>query len=244
MEVVVLISLMVMAALTDFLLLVSAGKLCRQRVCIPKYLLSSFLGGLYVGACCVFPLGHWVLRLLSRGVLCVIAFGLTKDIWRMLLVFIGLTTALECAADGSGGRLLPLLLSTISVVLMSADHGGQYLPVELNLGEKSVRLTALKDTGNTLRDPITGREVLVVGVEAAETLTGLSAAQLRRPLDTIGMLPDLRLIPYKTVSGRGFLLAMPMQDVKIGSYRGSCLVAFSPESIGNGNYQALTGGAS
>lgn len=162
----------------------------------------------------------------------------------MLLVFIGLTTALECAADGSGGRLLPLLLSTISVVLMSADHGGQYLSVELNHGEKSVRLTALKDTGNSLRDPITGREVLVVGVEAAETLTGLSAAQLRRPLDTISMLPGLRLIPYKTVSGRGFLLAMPMQDVKIGSYRGSCLVAFSPESIGNGNYQALTGGAS
>jgi iron complex outermembrane receptor protein len=77
----------------------------------------------------------------------------------------------------------------------------------------------------------------------SEYVDVLSADQLRKPLETIGLLPGLRLIPYKTISGRGFLLAMPMQNVKIGSYRGSSLVAFSPESIGNGNYQALTGGS-
>ena len=241
-EVSVLISLMVMVALTDFLLLAATGKLCAERICILRNLLSALVGGLYVGACCVLPLGHWALRLFSRCILCLIAFGLRKDLWRKILIFIALTAALECASDGGGDRLLPLALSAAAVVLLTLDRENRYLPVELNLAGKSLKLTALFDTGNALRDPITGREVLVVGAETAETLLGLSADQLRKPLETIGLLPGLRLIPYKTISGRGFLLAMPMQNVKIGSYRGSSLVAFSPESIGNGNYQALTGG--
>ena len=103
---------------------------------------------------------------------------------------------------------------------------------------------ALRDTGNTLRDPITGGEVLVIGADAAGELTGLTQAQLRNPIDSLGTIPGLRLIPYHSIGNEGgFLLALKLQNVKIGSWKGSSLVAFAPEGLNlEGTYQALTGG--
>ena len=99
--------------------------------------------------------------------------------------------------------------------------GATYLPVELSYGDNHVRITALQDTGNTLRDPITGRQVLVVGADVAQQLTGLSRQQLRAPIETLGAFPGLRLIPYRTVGGSSFLLAIRIPKVKIGSWQGS-----------------------
>ena len=100
---------------------------------------------------------------------------------------------------------------------------------------------ALRDTGNCLIDPITGGSVLVIGAQAAEKLTGLTAGQLKDPLRTMGQLPGLRLIPYKTIGNTGFLLALKIPEAKIGNRQGSTIVAFSPLILGT-NYQALTGG--
>ena len=122
--------------------------------------------------------------------------------------------------------------------------GTNYIPVVLSYGTKQLHLTALQDTGNTLRDPITGRQVLVVGADAAGELTGLTREQLRQPVEFVDALPGLRLIPYRSVGSEGnFLLAMRLQNVKIGSWQGSSLVAFAPEGLSSeGAYQALTGG--
>ena len=121
--------------------------------------------------------------------------------------------------------------------------GANYLPVELSYGDKHIRITALQDTGNTLRDPITGRQVLVVGADVAQQLTGLSPGQLRTPIESIGVLPGLRLIPYRSVGSKSFLLAIHLPKVKIGAWQGSTLVAFAPDCLSpEGAYQALTGG--
>lgn len=83
--------------------------------------------------------------------------------------------------------------------------GRRLLPVRLSGNGKQLRLTALADTGNELRDPITGQSVLVIGCEAAGQLTGLTRAQLRHPLETLtaAPLPGLRLIPYRAVGAEG-----------------------------------------
>ena len=121
--------------------------------------------------------------------------------------------------------------------------GKQYVPVELYHRGKHLHITALRDTGNTLRDPITGRSVVVVGPEVAAQLTGLSHEQLRTPVKSILSLPGGRLIPYKTIADpSGLLLALPIKEAKIGTWKGSCLVAFAPEKLGNGEFEALTGG--
>ena len=108
-----------------------------------------------------------------------------------------------------------------------------------------MRLTALQDTGNTLRDPITGKNVLVVGADVAGELMGLTREQLCSPVESMGALPGLLLIPYSSVgSSSGFMLAIRLQNVKIGTWQGSTLVAFAPDIFrSEGAYQALTGGA-
>ena len=120
------------------------------------------------------------------------------------------------------------------------------MTVLLRRGEQLRTILALRDTGNSLRDPITGESVLIIGPEAARQLTGLSSAQLRDPVSAIGSLPGLRLLPYRAVGKEGgMLLALRLQKVMIGSWQGTKTVAFAPEGLGeNSEYQALTGGFS
>ena len=115
------------------------------------------------------------------------------------------------------------------------------VPVELTYGSKTLRIKALRDTGNTLRDPITGKQVLIVGSDVAQKLTGLTVSMLNDPVGSVQALPGLRLIPYQTVGNTGFLLALKLNDVRIGDRQGSALIAFSPCLLGK-HYQALTGG--
>lgn len=235
-----MLSTALMAAITDLLLLLAVSKFCGEKPRWQRCILAAFLQGCYAALCFVLPLGSWYVRLFSRGILCLVAFGLGRDFWRKTLLLISLTVMLESMAGGEK-QILPAVLSGIAALLLTLP-GRRLLPVRLRYGDKQIDITALQDTGNTLRDPITGRQVLVVGADVAEYLIGVSPHQLSSPLESIRSLPGSRLIPFRTVSGRGFLLAMQLTDIHIGTFRGSALVAFAPEVIGNGEYQALTGG--
>ena len=122
----------------------------------------------------------------------------------------------------------------------------RYLPVTIEYHGRTMELTALEDTGNQLKDPLTGRSVLVIDGTQAQTLTGLTQQQLRCPVQTMLSAPisGLRLIPYHTVGQPGgMLLALRIPQVKIGQWKGSSLVAFAPDRVcTDGAYQALTGG--
>ena len=196
-------------------------------------------------------LGNWLWRLVSLALMSVTAFGIHKSVLRRGIVFVLLTMALGGVVTvlGSGGfwGLIAAAgcLCLLCVLGFRGRIGGDtYVPVELSYGGRKLQLTALRDTGNTLRDPVTGRPVLVVNSEAAQVLTGLSQQQLRSPVESIGAIPGLRLIPYRAVGCEsGMLLALKIPQVKIGSWKGSGLVAFAPEGLSSdGEYQALTGG--
>jgi stage II sporulation protein GA (sporulation sigma-E factor processing peptidase) len=159
-----------------------------------------------------------------------------------------------------GGIALGMGKSDFSVVLLSAlgvwvlsriGFGGsvggkEYIPITITQGDRTVSVIALKDTGNSLRDPITGEQVLILGPEAAERLLRLSSEQLSNPMETMiaNTGSGLRLIPYNAVGQPGgMMLGKRFGDVKLGERRGSALVAFAPEKIGAGQvYQALAGG--
>jgi hypothetical protein len=57
-------------------------------------------------------------------------------------------------------------------------------------------------------------------------------------------IAGLRLIPYRSVGQpAGMLLAVRCKYMKVGSWCGSALVAFAPESIGKQEgYEMLAGG--
>ena len=240
--------------LVDFLLLIAAGRLCGFSVKIVKAAVGGAIGGVYA-AFCLLPgfafLGNLLWRTVSLWAMAVVTYGCSLSALRRGTVFVFLCFALGGAVMrmGKGGVLGIVCAAGVLCLLCCFGFRGRlggttYIPVELCYGESCLKLTALQDTGNTLRDPVTGQQVLVIGADAAQKLTGLTLNQLQSPVESVGAIPGLRLIPYHSVGGCGFMLALRLQGVKIGSWQGSTLVAFAPEGLsGEGAYQALTGGA-
>ena len=239
--------------LVDIFLLLAATRLCGYPVNLYRIMLAGLLGGVY-GSSCLLPgfrfLGNLLWRVVSLGLIASTAYGISMSGARRGVIFALLSLALGGAVMGlDKGGIIEILSAAgvISLLCFFGFHGRvggtHYLPVELSYGEKHIRITALQDTGNTLRDPITGRQVLVVGADVAEALTGLTRQQLRAPVESVGALPGLRLIPYRSVGSNSFLLAIRLPKVKIGTQQGSTLVVFAPDFLSpEGTYQALTGG--
>ena len=240
----------------DFLLLLATDRLSGFPAQWKRIFWAAALGGIYSG-CCLLPgfrfLGNFLWRLIFLCLMASIAYGWNRSILKRGAVFLLLSMALGGMALGFEKTNIPSLVLTSGGLwgLCRAAFGGsvgsrEYVPLQLTYGEKRLNLIALRDSGNTLRDPITGEQVLVIGAEAARTLTGLTEDQLQKPMETLALqpLPGLRLIPYRAVGrGCGMLLAMRFENVKIGSRQQSSLVAFAGEGLGKGQmYQALTGG--
>lgn len=245
---------MLLNFLVNFLLLLGAGQLCGYPVRFGRAVFGAGLGGLYAGACLLpgfYFLGNFIWRIVSLGVISVATYGFSSSALRRGLIFVILCLGMGAVAMGVGQGGVLGIVCVICVLcvlccigLQGRICGTTYIPVELSYGKKHLRLTALLDTGNTLRDPISGQQVLVIGADAASELTGLTREQLQRPVESVGALPGLRLIPYRSIGSNGFLLALRLQNVKIGKRKESTLVAFAPEGFGReGTYQALTGGA-
>lgn len=126
----------------------------------------------------------------------------------------------------------------------------------LTLDGRQVKLPALVDTGNRLRDPLTGKPVLVADWEIAPKLLPSQAAALLTqqafadPATLLGPLrrqcPQLRafLVPYHVVGNSGMLLAVRCDQIQVGkTVTSGALVAFSPTVLDEAReYQALTGG--
>lgn len=214
------------------------------------------LGGLYAGWCMI-PgfrfLGNTLWRMVALSLMAVIAFGTNRSALQRGAVFILLSMALGGIALGSGKRNIGVLILCAVLLWLLCRMGfrgsmGQreYVPVQLGYDNRVVTRIALRDTGNTLKDPLTGESVLVAGADMAKELLGLTEEQLRHPVETLAseILPGLRLIPYCSVGQPGgMLLAFRFREGRIGERKTQPLVAFTPERIGSRDvYQMLTGG--
>lgn len=241
--------------LVDFLLLVGTNRLAGYPNGIKRCLLSAVLGGLYAG-CCMIPgfhfLGNGLWRIVFLLVMGGVAFGWNRSAIQRGAVFLLLSMALGGAAAGLNTKSFWTLVGagvTVFLLCRMGFRGGQkeYVPIELTWHDRRMNLIALRDTGNNLRDPITGESVLVAGADVAEKLLGISSYQLYHPVETLasGVLPGIRLIPYHAVGQPGgMLVAVRFQGAKIGNTYGNPLVAFAPEELARGEvYQMLTGGA-
>lgn len=237
----------------DFLLLLGTNQLAGFPARPGRCALAAGLGGIYGGLCLLprllflaFPL--W--RLVFLAMMAVICFGFDRSALRRGTLFVLLSMALGGIALGLGrGGGWTLIGAAAGVALLcilgfgGRITGQKYVTVEIRHSGKHSVLTALLDTGNTLRDPITGESVLVAGPEAARTLLGLTPGQLASPIESLSDVPGLRLIPYRAVGqSGGMLLGIRPEEVRIAGQRRQTIVAFAPESIGNEGYQALAGG--
>lgn len=247
--------LMLINFLVDYLLLLGTNTLSGFDSDHRRLLAAAGLGAVYSGGC-VLPgftfLGRFYWRFVFLLLMAVVAFGWNRSALKRGGVFLVLSMALGGMASLAGGGNTPGLLVCMAalwclcVLAFGGRIGGKkFVPLEITRGDRTVHLTALRDTGNTLRDPVSGEQVLVIGQKDAEKLTGLTARQLNAPMETISQEPlaGLRLIPYQAVGQKsGMLLAMRFQNVYIGGKRRPSLVAFAPHGLGGEQYQALAGG--
>lgn len=239
--------------LVDLLLILGTNRLAGYPLGLLRGSLAALLGGIY-GGVCILPgmgfLGNDLWRMVVLAGMSAMAFGWNKCALRRAVIFILLSMSLGgiALALNSGGQGI-LITSALGLFLICRFLAGavsnrrKFTRVILRKDGKTMHLTALCDTGNALKDPITGERVLIVGADVAEQLLGLSSHELSAPLEAIMNRPGLRLIPYRSVgSNRGMLLAARMDSVIIGGERGGNLVAFAPQAFKSEGFEALTGG--
>ena len=234
---------------------------------------AAGLGGLYAVAA-VLPgaafLSTIPAQLAVAAAMTALAFGLTPVTLRQGLYFLALSFALSGAVLLAVELLEPGLrlvggrayyaVSTPALLLLAAlsyglaalvlrgtgrHSGGSLVRLTLAWGGRDLALTALKDTGNHLRDPLTGEAVVIAPAWALSTLLGCAVertafddpAALLERLSAAFPQARFRLIPYSAVGTAGLLLAM-----RCTVSGRPALVAFSPNDLSGGAYQALVGG--
>lgn len=241
--------------LVDWLLLLGVNRLSGFPPGIGRTAAAAAVGGSYAGICLV-PgfafLGTALWRGVSLGLISMTAFGLDRTALRRGVLFVLLSMALGglalCADSGSVAELLLCAGGLTMLCTLGFRHspGSQrFQTAQLTHQGRTITLNALVDTGNTLRDPITGEPVLIVDAYVARELLDLTADALTDPTGLLQANPGrgLRLIPYQTVGQKGSLLpALRCESVLIGGKKTGGLVAFAPVVFGNGEYHALTGG--
>lgn len=243
--------------LVDLLLLLGTNRLAGYHGGYFRSVLAALLGGVY-GAACLVPgvsfLGNTLWRVVSLCLMAGIAFGWNRSAVQRGAVFMLLSMALGGIASGFGkGSFWILTASALGLwglcrISFRGNVGQrEYVPVELHWGNRRISVIALRDTGNTLKDPVTGEPVLIAGADVAVELLDLSEEQLRHPVELLasGRLPGLRLIPYHAVGQPGSMLpAVRFREAKINGTYADPLVAFAPEVLARGAvFRMLTGGA-
>lgn len=239
----------------DFLLLMGSNRLCEDRGDFRRCILGGAIGGFYA-TMCILPgflfLGNTLWRLVFLILMCLIAYGFRVESFRKSAVFVILCMALGGIGYGFGsGSIWTMVLSALLLIVLGiaafrlGNKMPRYVPVELDYKGETHRLTALVDTGNLLRDPITGQEVLVLNREAAENLI---EEEIRDPVALLenSPVPGLRLIPFRSIgNSNGMMAGLKVDDVRIAGKHVSTIVGFAPYGFGkNSTYQALTGGIS
>ena len=243
---------------------------------------AAALGGIYAAAA-VFPGLEWLsgpfFQLLCTAAMILTAFGLRKSALKQALFFLALSFAFGgavlLAVQAAEPDVLLLegrayyAVSTPALLLLAAalyglaalvlrgwgtHTGGEIVSLNLHLEGRSLPLKALKDTGNTLRDPVSGESVLVADWTVLDRLlpgNGLTQARFRNPAGLMTALsarhPEcrFRLIPYRAVGvDTGLLLALRCGVSQKNRHQRDTLVAFSPNAVApDGQFDALTGGS-
>ncbi len=264
MRVLYLDSLFWMELTADTVLLWASGKLCCVRRSIPRLAAAGLIGSAYTVFSLLFPPAASIAgKAVSLLLMLLAAYGGEKKLWRPALAYLllcavygGVAEAVTLAAGKATVRALvfsagiSLGICAIPFRFSEARSGSSALRLVGEGGE--VRMTALRDTGNRLVDPFSGKPVVIA---SEDSLMPLYSAEIRQALAaSAGMPPEERLellgkgfclIPLRTVNGEGLELSGTVPMVYLDDHAlGPCRVVFSRLPIRCGNCSALIGGDS
>ena len=235
----------------DYLLLLSTARLAGRTVPRPRLLAAAAFGAVYAAAQLFLPRSV-PLAAAAFAVMTALAFYGTGRALKLSLLAAMLSCSLGGAAVllgrccGSLERIargvvfaqLPwgVLFGAAGVTWLLSEtvfrggarcDGADTVSVTLSRGGRSVTLRLLRDTGNLLADPSTGKSVPVIGESALRPLlSGTDAAYLR--------------LPYASAGGSGELNAFYCDSFRLeGRELGPRLIAVSPSLYGDGGFQGV-----
>ncbi len=225
----------------DYLILHAAAEIAGIRIRRRRIAIGAFIGALYGAVTAIFPI-EWIrllpFQLLVMAAMLLVSFGWKSSLIRLSVcygavsaAFAGTVMAVSYAAGypqpETGLKVRPrLLLLSIGVcdlfltmALKSLKRkvlDGRELCLTVAFRGKSTSVTAIRDTGNRLRDPITGRNVMVVDGEALRTLFSHEAIEVLasdespekklEALQSVQEAAGFTLVPYHTVGESAALM--------------------------------------
>ena len=269
----------------DYVSLYITGRLLSQPMRAWRLGAAAALGACYAVSALFFDLPEAVyiaVTLAVSGVMCVCAFrrcGVIGYIGSGILLFsvgcalggamtavyslgAGYKDSLSGGTDDTGVGVM-VFVAVIATAVVAA--GGRVLrrrrgvssaSVRIEIGERSVELSALPDSGNLLRDPVSGRPALVVSTEAAQTLLPPEIAALAESDDIASSASNLpaeslrrvRILPVSNVYGEGLVVGYRPDRVTVSLSRGGsagskrdvdCILALSNKRGGFGGCDAV-----
>lgn len=255
--------LFALSVFTDYLLCLVTARFCSLKLRRGRYLAAAALGGVYAVA--VFLpglswLAHPLAELCAAGIMGLVAFGCEERLFRCLGAFLAVSASFGGAAWAvvlRGGtvpapnlKLLAAVFLGSYAVLTLLSHTRQRRAREhrveavVTLGGRESVFTVLEDSGNGLRDPVSGDAVMLAAPAALRPLFPGQEALLELSdavelVSRAGRLPELRgrfrLLSCGSVAGPTLLAAFRPDGVRIdGKERDDLLCAVSAAAEGDG----------
>ena len=239
-ETIYLDSLFALNAVIDYFLLLCSARAAGAVLRRWRLALAAVLGGAWAVACVLPGMGFLTyapMKLVPAVFMALIAFGGERRLWRCLVIFLAVSAAF-------GGAVW-----AASMLAGTDAYGGQvYVPVSMRVLGKSVALRALRDTGNGLSDPVSGRAAAVAELEALRPLLPGLAPGVTDPAalcEALAALPYLAgrvsLLPYSALgTGYGLIAALRPDFAEVSGRREDILIGLSPAPLSrDGDYDAI-----
>lgn len=255
---------------TDYITLLCTAKISHAMIQRKFIAFASLIGGIYACLCVIYE-NDWItsptVQISCAILLCLISFHKEMRLWRCCITFLIISAIFggilsPFVFETNQGKYLSInfkaLIVTFAAVYFmlsqlyrrTASHITQtYQQAEIDLRNKTITLTVLKDTGNELYDPISNLPVLVIEKELIKNL--LSELNEERIEDNIfdtfcqlNTIPELagrfRLIPYQSISGKNILLGFVPDKLIIDGKQREMIVAYTDLKLSTNNqYQGI-----
>ena len=134
--------------------------------------------------------------------------------------------------------------SLISGKIIKRKTAEKTCELDITLDNNKVTLTALVDSGNLLKEPISGKPVVITTFESVRKIIPIELFGLFRNKDTDSLKKSdyssrIRLIPASTINSKGLLFAFSPDSVILDKASVDAYVAITNEIESFGGYPAI-----
>lgn len=182
--------------------------------------------------------GGWLVRALALGLHLLLPLGawgrMSFSMWVRLMVPMGMMMALLTGLMRLGQGWLPgtlgVLLGCMGMMLVAPARRrgleGMCTSLTVRMGMTEFRMAALVDSGNLLRDHVTGLPVIVLSRTAAGCMMALPEAG--------ELLPGMRYLPIRTAAGSALMVVVRPDAVRLSfggrDWPAEALLGVSPDA--------------